>query len=65
MALQKADEYSVIYIILESVTDGTLPVHGTVILKVAHYRTGKLMAIQFFMIYTKYEIMISHAAALN
>ena len=48
-------------IILESYMDGILPVHGTVILKTAYCRTGKLMPIRFFMVETKNEIIISHA----
>ena len=34
------------HIILESYTDGILSVHSRVILKVVHYKTGKLMAIR-------------------
>ena len=46
--LQAADD-----IILESYTDGMLPIHRIAILKVAHYKTGKLMLIRFFIVHTK------------
>ena len=46
----------------ESYTDGILPVHRTVILKVAYYRTGKLMAIRFFVVDTKNKVIIPHEA---
>ena len=38
------------------------PVHDTVILKGAHYRTGKLMQIRFFVVDTKNKVIISHTA---
>ena len=44
-----------------SCKDGILPVLGTVIFKVAHYKTGKVMPIRFFMVDTKNEIIISYA----
>ena len=40
-----------------------LQVHSTVVLKVAHYRTGKLMPIRFFIVDTKNEVIISCAAS--
>ena len=46
----------VAHIILESYIDGMLPVFGIVILKVAHYITGKLMPIGIFKVDTKSEI---------
>ena len=46
--------------ILESYTFGILPVYGTVILKVAHYWTYKIMPIRFFMVDTKNEGIIPH-----
>ena len=51
------------HFILESYRDGILLVHGTVILKVAHYKTGKLMPIRFFVVDTKKETIISHVAS--
>ena len=40
------------HIILESSTDGILPVHGTIMLEGEHYKTGKLMPIRFFIVDT-------------
>ena len=47
------------HIILESYTYGILPVFGTIILKVEHFRTGKHMLITLFVVDTKNEIIIS------
>ena len=55
--LQSAKTY-----LKESYTDDILPVHGTVIHEVAHYRTSMLMSMRFFLVATKYEVIISHAA---
>ena len=52
---------SVTHIILDSYTDSILPVFGTVILKVAHYWTGTLMPVHFFVVDIKNKIIISHA----
>ena len=51
------------HIILESSQDSILSVHGAVILKVAHYRTGKLMPMRFFIVDSKHEVMILHAGS--
>ena len=45
--------HSVTHIILESQTDGILPVFGTDILKVVYHRTGKLMLIVVFVVDTQ------------
>ena len=50
-------------IILEPYTDGILPVHGTIIIHIAHYKTSKIMPIRFFMVYSKHKVMISHIAS--
>ena len=50
------------HVILESYTDGILPVHRTVILEVAHYKTGKLMPIRFFIEDTE-KVTVSHVAS--
>ena len=49
-------------IILESHADGILPVHGTLILKVTHYKTDKLKPIRFYADDTKNKI-IYHVAS--
>ena len=54
---------SVNHIILVSYTNGILPVHGTVILKITHHKTGKFMLIRLFVMDIKNEIVISHGAS--
>ena len=50
------------YTILESYTHYILSIHSTVIIKVTHYKTHKLIPTMFFTVGTKNEVIISHAA---
>ena len=50
---------------LESYTDGILPVQGPIIIQNAHYKTSKLMPIQFFMVDIKNEVFIWHAVSIK
>ena len=52
-------------IILKSHADGILPVHGPGILKIAHYRTGKLMPIRVLIVDTKNETSYHMLLALK
>ena len=58
-------QHSARHIILESYIDDILPVHNTVVLKIAHYMTGRLMPIKIFRVDTKYEVIISHTTSIQ
>ena len=50
------------FVVLESSTDGVLLVHGTVLIKVAHYKSQKFMPFCFFIVVTLNKIIITQVS---
>ena len=48
--------------VLESCTDKILPVHGTEVIQVAHYKTQMTLPVHLFIVNTNNVIIVSHAA---